>query len=302
MGSRGSSALRGVLLRLAEGRWPTLRTVGLVTVAFLLFGLLDAVQLQVYRSFRGEELSFGGAVARNLPFWVLWIPLAFGVLRFGGRLPVVGEGKGRRIGVHSLVGLGVGALHVALWVVARELLAHGHFRPGDYPTILGKFLAERIGVDLLVYGLLVTVAGRHLWAVAEPVSGADGEADDRGVGAAAGTVTDGPGDDDRLVLRAGGRVYVIFRSGVEWVEADGDYMRLHGEREILVRITLKELDARLGPRFVRVSRSALVNLRHLREVRPVSGDRHEAVLASGVRVPVTASYRERLEAPLGTPL
>ncbi len=240
-------------------------------------------------------------MARNLPFWVLWIPLAFVVLRLGGRLPVVGEGKGRRIAAHAVLATAIGALHVALWVVARELLAHGHFRPAAYPANVGKFLAERIGVDLLVYALLVTAAGRHLWAVARPASAGAG-GDPPGVGEPDRADFGDAGEGDRLVLRAGGRVYVILRSRVEWVEAEGDYMRLHGDRELLIRITLKELDSLLGSRFVRVSRSALVNVDHLREVRPAAGDRHEAVLASGVRVPVTPSYRERLEDPLGTPL
>jgi DNA-binding LytR/AlgR family response regulator len=93
---------------------------------------------------------------------------------------------------------------------------------------------------------------------------------------------------------------VISRSATERVEAEGDYMRIFGDVESLVRITLRELDRRLGPAFVRVSRSTLVNVAHVREVRRLGGERWEALMASGERVPVTAAYRDALDSALRT--
>src|SRR5215207_2981602 len=71
---------------------------------------------------------------------------------------------------------------------------------------------------------------------------------------------------DRIAVRTGRGVHFVKPEEVSWVEAEGNYVRLHTPGGThLVRGTLKEVEARLGPRrFVRVHRSALVNLDRIR--------------------------------------
>ena len=79
---------------------------------------------------------------------------------------------------------------------------------------------------------------------------------------------------DRVLVRAGGRLSVVRTEAIDWAEAEGDYVALHvGPHRHLLRETLTQLAAQLGDRFVRVHRSAVVNLDRVRDLRPTaSGD------------------------------
>lgn len=101
----------------------------------------------------------------------------------------------------------------------------------------------------------------------------------------------------RLAVRQGDRIRFIKVADVDWIEASGNYVVIHaGGEHPTLRETLGALEARLSPkRFFRVSRSALVNLERVLEVRPVGRDEHVVVLKSGVRVPLTRGVRELQE-------
>jgi two-component system, LytTR family, response regulator len=64
----------------------------------------------------------------------------------------------------------------------------------------------------------------------------------------------------RFVVRGGGRLMFVPADSVEWIEAAGNYVRLHqAGKQHLLRRTLSGLTERLGERFVRIRRTALVN-------------------------------------------
>ena len=83
---------------------------------------------------------------------------------------------------------------------------------------------------------------------------------------------------------------------IRWLEADGDYVRVHTHRaDHLVSRRMKELEAELGRAgFVRVHRSAMVNVGAVREVRHRSHGDFEAVLVDGTVVRVSRTRREAL--------
>src|SRR5262249_33943914 len=75
----------------------------------------------------------------------------------------------------------------------------------------------------------------------------------------------------RIPIRSkGGRIYFVRAKDIEWIEAEGNYLRLHvGKDEHLVRETMQSFEARLaGMPFARIHRSAIVNLEVIREVEP----------------------------------
>jgi two-component system LytT family response regulator len=82
-------------------------------------------------------------------------------------------------------------------------------------------------------------------------------------------------------------------------EADGNYVRLDtagGSHR--VRSTLAGVEAVLDPaRFVRIHRSAIVNLDAVREVQPFFGGDYVAILTGGRRLRVSRGYRDRLLRP-----
>jgi two-component system LytT family response regulator len=105
----------------------------------------------------------------------------------------------------------------------------------------------------------------------------------------------------RLVIKCRGRVFFIRVRELDWVQAYGDYVRLHtGERSYLLRRTMNEMEARLDPRvFARISRSSIVNLDRIREFQPLSRGEHRVRLAGGQELKLTRSYRGKLESVLG---
>jgi two-component system LytT family response regulator len=102
----------------------------------------------------------------------------------------------------------------------------------------------------------------------------------------------------RFEVRLGTRRLLVPESEVEWIEGTGYYSTLHaGTATHLLRETMQALEQRLDPaRFLRVHRSAIVQLARVRELRAGGA---EAVLSTGQVVPVSRSRRAALDAALG---
>jgi DNA-binding LytR/AlgR family response regulator len=104
--------------------------------------------------------------------------------------------------------------------------------------------------------------------------------------------------DETIPVELAGVTRFVRRSQVRFVEAQGDYARLHTARDShLLRVTLAELEQRWADAgFVRIHRSTLVALSHIDEVRVVDG--RYAVRVGDVELPVsrrhTRELRERL--------
>jgi two-component system LytT family response regulator len=109
---------------------------------------------------------------------------------------------------------------------------------------------------------------------------------------------------DRLVVKSAGTTRFIRVIDIDWIEAAGVYVTLHvGGKELLYRAALNDLAERLDPRrFVRVHRSALVNIESIVQLEPMSHGEFEAVIRNGSRTRVSRTYRALLEKRLGQPL
>ena len=100
----------------------------------------------------------------------------------------------------------------------------------------------------------------------------------------------------RIAVRSPGRLVFVPRLAVEWLEADGDSVRIHTrDGTHTTRSTLHRVLQETGLEgFCRVHRSYAVNLQRVRELRNgVSGD-YELLLESGSTVPVSRAYRASL--------
>ena len=109
---------------------------------------------------------------------------------------------------------------------------------------------------------------------------------------------------DRLVVKSGGTTRFIRAVDIDWIEAAGVYVNLHvGGKELLYRAALNDLAENLDPgRFVRVHRSAIVNIDSILELEPISHGEFEMVLKDGHRSRVSRTYRAQLEKRLGQSL
>jgi two-component system, LytTR family, response regulator len=108
----------------------------------------------------------------------------------------------------------------------------------------------------------------------------------------------------RVLVKGGGRMVLLKVSEIDWIEAAGNYVRLHARRERhLLRETLTALEAKLDPeQFVRVHRSTMVNLERVRELEPYFHGDYILRLEDGTKLTLSRTYRERLEQRLGREL
>lgn len=111
-----------------------------------------------------------------------------------------------------------------------------------------------------------------------------------------------PSDPDEappeaLVLPGGDRTHRVAPEQIRWLEAEGDYVRVHTtERSYLVRKTMKALERTLGEnRFVRIHRSTLVGVGFVRELRALGHGDYLAVLDDGTELRIPRTRREALE-------
>jgi two-component system LytT family response regulator len=108
------------------------------------------------------------------------------------------------------------------------------------------------------------------------------------------------GPAQRITVRGTGKTYFIQASDIDWIEGADYYANVHSAgRHHLVRETLSSLAARLDPRvFLRVHRSAIVNVQRVKEIRSAIGREAFAILHDGTKVRLARGARSRLEAML----
>ena len=101
---------------------------------------------------------------------------------------------------------------------------------------------------------------------------------------------------DRLVIRTRGKVSFLKPSEIDWIEADGKHARLHAGRETyVVRHTLTRLEQRLASHnFVRVHRSAIVNMDRIKELEPWFHGEYVVTLKDGTKLTSSAAHSQAL--------
>jgi two-component system, LytTR family, response regulator len=101
----------------------------------------------------------------------------------------------------------------------------------------------------------------------------------------------------RFLVRAREKVLFIKADDLEWVEAADYYVSLHaGGKSYLLRQTMAEIERQLDPaRFVRVHRSAIVNLDRVKEMHPLFRGDCALVLADGTQLRLSRARREEFE-------
>ena len=112
-----------------------------------------------------------------------------------------------------------------------------------------------------------------------------------------GVVPDRAHGVGRLIVREVGQIVVVPTRDVDWVEGADYYAKLHVRNAVhMLRETLSSLEQRLDARkFLRIHRSAIVNLTRVRAVESAVRGEGVAVLADGTRLKVTRAKREELE-------
>ena len=103
---------------------------------------------------------------------------------------------------------------------------------------------------------------------------------------------------DRFFVKDGDRLVQLAVDDIESVEALGNYVKIKaGKRRFVVRTSLAALLPRLSSgAFVRIHRSHVVNIRHVRELVDASYGDYSVVMNDGAIVPLSRRYRSAIEA------
>ena len=98
----------------------------------------------------------------------------------------------------------------------------------------------------------------------------------------------------RILVRSPDRIVFLKPDEIDHIEAAGNYVVLHtGKERHIVRETTAAMESRLAPAgFMRISRSAIVNLARVREVQPLGPGQYSVLLKTGARLDMTCSLAE----------
>jgi two-component system, LytTR family, response regulator len=107
---------------------------------------------------------------------------------------------------------------------------------------------------------------------------------------------------ERIVVKDGPRVHVIPLDKLDYVEAQDDYVALHSAgKTYLKQQPIASLETSLDPtRFIRIHRSAIVNLERVARIEPYGKESRIAILQDGARLPISRSGYARLMEAMGT--
>jgi len=106
---------------------------------------------------------------------------------------------------------------------------------------------------------------------------------------------------ERLVVKSSGRLFFLRAEEIDWIESSGNYVSVHVANEChLLRETMSGIEAKLDPaRFIRIHRTAIVNIDRIKELQPLFHGEYEVVLRSGATLTLSRGYRDRLESLIG---
>lgn len=103
--------------------------------------------------------------------------------------------------------------------------------------------------------------------------------------------------NERVVVRTNGKVVFLRADEISWVEAAGNYVNLHaGSEAHVLRESMKNMETRLDPElFVRIHRSAIVNVNRIRELQPWFHGEYVVILHDGTRLMASRVFSDRLD-------
>jgi two-component system LytT family response regulator len=101
---------------------------------------------------------------------------------------------------------------------------------------------------------------------------------------------------ERIAVKSEGRVLFVNLGEIDWIEASHNYVELHvGQHTHLLRQTIKAIESRLPTsKFVRISRSAIVNTDRIKELQPLFYGDYTVILQNGTQLTLSRRFRDKL--------
>ncbi len=234
----------------------------------------------------------------DLPLWqpavwegssvIVTFALLWPIVRFDERFTIARPQVRRALIAHGLFTIPFSLVHVFGMVGLRELVYAAVGQNYDFGSWPKELLYEYLK-DFRSYWTILGFIYLYRFVIRR-LQGEAGFIDEGTEQANPEPVT------DRFLVKKLGREFLVRVADIEWVEASGNYVNLHVAGRIYpLRDTMTAIDSRLAPSgFLRVHRSAIVNLDQVTEIVPLeAGDAHVR-LGSGQQIPVSRRYRQVL--------
>jgi two-component system LytT family response regulator len=103
---------------------------------------------------------------------------------------------------------------------------------------------------------------------------------------------------NRVIIRSSGRVLFLRPEEIDWLEAAGNYLRVHARgASHPLRVSMKNAESCLDPwTFLRIHRSAIVNVDRIRDLTPWKHGEYVVTMHDGTQLHASRQFTHRLEA------
>lgn len=205
-------------------------------------------------------------------------------------------------GLEVVAAVGAHAMPLTVFVTAYDQHAVRAFEANALDYLLKPFSDERMEAALA--RAKARLAGKRMEAFSEHVLRMMGSVGAAGVVTPVATMALGVPTRpylERLAIKTAGVTRMVRAPDIDWIDGNGVYANLHvGGAVLLYRAPLGALAARLDPaRFVRVHRSAILNIDSVLAFEALTHGEFEVTLKHGGRARVSRTYRAQLELRLG---
>ena len=181
---------------------------------------------------------------------------------------------------------------------ALERIGHGHLPYIIFTTAYSEYAARAFEVEAVDYLLKPFDQTRFERALARArrllaEAAARGAPPVTGMAELFAALLDRRLGKSRLMVKVGNGIRPLETAAILYVQSEGDYLRLKlaGE-ELRIRERMKDIEQQVADAgFVRIHRSVLVNLDHVREMKPKKHGDYEFQMSDGVRFVSGSTYR-----------
>ncbi|MEP6733694.1 MAG: LytTR family DNA-binding domain-containing protein [bacterium] len=187
-----------------------------------------------------------------------------------------------------------GAMPAIVFVTAYDAFAVKAFEVGALDYLLKPFDQPRFD------RALESAAERIELRALRAAGGTEAMLVDPGIDSFLRTVRSQRARPSRFLVRRGRQMQFVRAEEIDWLDAQGNYVRLHiGGRAHLLRDTMTAMETKLDPvQFVRVHRSAIVNIDRVAHIEPHVHGEFEVTMRDGARLTTSAAHSAKLRALL----
>jgi len=251
-----------------EFRIPRIGKIPLYVVILITIFLLAVLQDYIYSRLKHTGFYLSESLLYNT-FWVFFIPLTI----FTKRLIKILKPKNKwlRISYNVSSGLTFSFLHILLFSAFFVLISTLIYDPSHrFSTMFNAAFSNQFYIALLWYALFPFVYfQKKEWS------------------------SSAPQNSEKIKLKIGSKIVSIYTNEIQVISTDKPYAAVFANNQkFLDYKSLKQFEAELNPSiFVRVHRSALVNVTYIKELKSRSNGDYDALLENGQLIRFSRHYR-----------